>query len=100
MFYTLGIGVHRKYFAALAKQMNQVAPVSASRVEHAHACRDVSSQNLIEYVDINLPELLLNSQSHVASFPAIRISFEQMSARRIITSLMAHQYLWPTMSPA
>jgi hypothetical protein len=44
--------------------MHQVSSVPASRVEHAHTRRDVPAQNLVEHIDIDLPELLLNRQRH------------------------------------
>ena len=86
MFNSRRIRVHRKYFAPLAQKMHQVSPVPASGVEHAHAGRDVSSQDLIEHVNINLPELFLNGQRHFATVPAIggfawRSNFETTSAR-------------------
>jgi len=40
--------------------MNQISSVSTASVEDPHVCGDVSSQNLIEYVNINLAELFLN----------------------------------------
>jgi len=57
---TVDIFIHCIYFAPLAQQMDQVSSVSTTGVEDAHACDDVSSQNLIKYVNINLPELFLN----------------------------------------
>jgi hypothetical protein len=61
------IRVHRKDFAALAQQMNQIASVAASGVDNTHPGSDISTQNLIEYVDIDLPELFLNRERHCAS---------------------------------
>jgi predicted small metal-binding protein len=55
-----GILIHCEYLTAFAQQMHEVAPIAASGVEHTHTRRDVSSQNLIENIDINLPELFLN----------------------------------------
>jgi hypothetical protein len=40
--------------------MDQISSVSTSGVEHPHAWGDVSSQNLIEYVNIYMAELFLN----------------------------------------
>src|SRR5580658_3651129 len=54
------IRVHCEDFAALARQVNEVPSVAASGVEHAHARGDVSAQNLIEDVNIDLAELLLD----------------------------------------
>jgi hypothetical protein len=56
-----GILIQGKDFASFAQQMHEVAPVAASSIEYTHARRNVSPQNLIEHVDINLPELLLNA---------------------------------------
>src|ERR1700719_1304299 len=61
MLDTCSIRVQREYLAALAQQMHQVSPIPASGVEHTHIRCDVSAQNLIEYVDIDLAKLLLNA---------------------------------------
>jgi hypothetical protein len=58
------ISVQRENLAPFAQQMHQVSSVPASRVEHAHTRRDVPAQNLVEHIDIDLPELLLNRQRH------------------------------------
>jgi hypothetical protein len=58
--------VERKYLAALAQQMHQVSPIPASSVENAHSGTNVSAQNLIENVDVNLSKLLLQTQRHVS----------------------------------
>jgi hypothetical protein len=60
MLNAAGIRIHCKYFAPFAKQMDQISSVSAAGVEYPHARGDVSSQNLIEYININMAELLLN----------------------------------------
>jgi hypothetical protein len=56
----LGVGIEREYFAALAKQMDEVSSVAATGVEHSHGGGDVAAQDLIEDVDIDLSELFLN----------------------------------------
>lgn len=61
MLNTGGIHVQREYLAPLAEEMYQIAPVSASSIKNAHIRCDVPSQNLIEYVDINLSKLLLHA---------------------------------------
>ncbi len=61
MLNTVGIRVQREYLAPLAQQMYQISPVPTSSVEHTHTRCDIPAQNLIEYVDINLPKLLLNA---------------------------------------
>ena len=59
-----GILVDREDLATFAQQVNEVAPVSASGVKHAHAGLNVAAQDLIEDIDIDLAELLLNAQGH------------------------------------
>ena len=61
VFNTFSILVHGKDLTALAKQMNQIAPVTAAGVEHAHSGRNVPAQDLVEDININLSELLLNA---------------------------------------
>src|SRR5450631_2520933 len=56
----LGVGIEREDLAALAKQMDQIASVAASGIEHPQAGGDVSAQDLIENINIDLPELFLN----------------------------------------
>ncbi len=60
MLNTVGILIDRKNFAPLAQQMNQVSSVSTAGVEYTHASGDVSSQDLVKYIDINVAELFLN----------------------------------------
>jgi hypothetical protein len=43
--------------------MDKVASIAASGIEHAHARHDIAAQDLIEDIDIDLPELLLNVHS-------------------------------------
>jgi len=61
----IGIRVERKNLAALAEQMDEIASVAAAGIEHAHAGGDVSAQDLVEDVNINLSELFLNGQGHL-----------------------------------
>ena len=56
-----GIRIQGKYLAARAQQINQIAPISTTGIEHPHGRCDIASQNLIEDVDIDLSELLLNA---------------------------------------
>jgi hypothetical protein len=60
----LGIGVEREDLAAFAEQMDKITAVAASGVEHAHRSGNVSAQDLIEDVNINLSELFLNGERH------------------------------------
>ena len=71
--------VQRKDLAAFAQQVDQISSVTASGVEHAHAGGDVSPQNLIEDVNIDLPELLLYAQGHTAPF---LVGFEKVRRSR------------------
>src|ERR1035438_8137697 len=64
MLHAGGVGIQRKYLEAFSKQMHQISPVAASCVKDAHAGWNVPPQNLIEDIDINLPELLLNGHLH------------------------------------
>ena len=63
-----GVRIHREHLAAFAKQVNEVSAVSAPGVEYAHALVDISAQDLIEHVDIDLAELFLNIQRCASNF--------------------------------
>jgi hypothetical protein len=63
-----GIRVDCKHLAAFAKQVHQVSAISAPGVEHAHTLVDISAQDLIEYVNIDLAELFLDGQRSVSTF--------------------------------
>jgi hypothetical protein len=67
-----GILIQSKYVAPFSHQVDQVASETASSIEHAHAGRNVSTQNLIEDININLPELLLYAQGHCGTFSKYR----------------------------
>jgi len=54
------ICIHYKYLAPLTKQMHEVPAVSASGVQHRHIGGNVSAQNLIENINVDLPKLLLH----------------------------------------
>jgi hypothetical protein len=56
----IGIEVERKYLAPFAEQVDKIAAVTATSIEHTHARDNVPAQDLIEDVDIDLAELLLN----------------------------------------
>ena len=60
-----GVRVDCKHLAALAKQVNEIPAVSAPGVEHAHTLVDISAEDLIEDVNIDLAELVLNGQCRV-----------------------------------
>jgi hypothetical protein len=48
--------------------MNKISAVAASGVEHPHARRNVSAQNLVENINIDLSELFLYAQGHSGTF--------------------------------
>jgi hypothetical protein len=70
----LGVRVHGKYFAAFAKQVNQISAISAPGVEHALALRDIPAQDLIEDVNIDLAELVLKSQRCASVFLFVAVA--------------------------
>lgn len=57
----LGRFIDRKDLAALAQEMHEISSISAAGIENPHVRGDVSSQDLIEDVNIDLPELFLNA---------------------------------------
>jgi hypothetical protein len=65
---TFGILIQCEYLASFPQQVDQVPAVTASGVEHAHARSNVPAQNLVENIDIDLPELLLDAQGHYGTF--------------------------------
>jgi len=67
-----GIMIQSKHLAPFAQEVDQIAPVTASGIEHTHAGGYVSPQNLIEDVNVNLPELLLDAQCHHCTFSVYR----------------------------
>ena len=70
MLYTIAVLVECKYLAAFAQQVDQITPISASSIKNPHSRCDVPSQNLIEYVNIDLSKLLLNAKTHSATISA------------------------------
>lgn len=60
VLYTIAVQINCKYLAAFAQEMDQIAPISASSVKNTHSRRNISSQNLIENINVNMPKLLLN----------------------------------------
>ena len=63
-----GVRVDCKHLAAFPKQVNEIPAISATGVENARALVDVSAEDLIEYVDIDLAELVLYGQRRVSVF--------------------------------
>src|SRR5580692_11182303 len=60
MLDALRVRVQRIHFATFPQQIHQVAPIPTPGVEHLHPRRDISAQNLVEHINIDLPELFLN----------------------------------------
>lgn len=63
-----GVLIDCEDLAPFAHQVDQVPAVTATGIEHPHARCDVSTQNLVEDININLPELLLYAQGHRDTF--------------------------------
>src|ERR1035438_10148014 len=68
----LRVGVHAKYFVSLPEKIDQVAAASESRIEDAHSRRDAAAQDLVEEINVDLPELLWKADCHVGSRPVYR----------------------------
>lgn len=64
MLHSFGILVERKHLGAFAQKVNKVSPVTTSGIENTHSTCDVPSQNLIEYIDVDLSKLFLNAEGH------------------------------------
>jgi hypothetical protein len=61
MLYAVGVGVHGEDLALLTQQVHQVTSVSTAGIEYTHSGRDITAQDLVEDVDINLSKLLLDA---------------------------------------
>jgi hypothetical protein len=59
VLYALGICIDGEDLAAFTQEVDEVSSVAAACVEDTHSRSDVSSQDLIEDIDVDLPELLL-----------------------------------------
>jgi hypothetical protein len=57
---SFGVSVYSEDLASFTQKMDEVSSIAATSVKHTHSGRDVSSQDLIEDVNINLPELILH----------------------------------------
>lgn len=62
-----GFFVDSEDVASAAQQVDQVATITASGIEHDHSGRNVAAQNLIEEVDVDLTELFLKIQRNLFS---------------------------------
>ena len=60
MLHRFRVPVHREDFRARAQQPDQVASIPATRVDDPHRAVQIPAQNLVEHVNIHLPELLGN----------------------------------------
>ena len=60
VFYSRLICIKGKDLASFSQQMHQIAAISTSGVKDTHSGANVSSQNLIKNIDIDLPKLILN----------------------------------------
>jgi hypothetical protein len=60
MIDTFSILIQREDLTAFTEQVNEVSSITASGIEYAHTGRNVSTQNLVEDIDIDLPELFLH----------------------------------------
>jgi hypothetical protein len=49
---------------ALPQQIDEISAVTAPCIEDAHAGRDITSEDLIEDIDVNLSELVLEAWRH------------------------------------
>ena len=73
MLDAFSIRIQRKHLAALAQKMHQIAPVAAARIQNPHTRSNISTQNLVKDVNIDLPKLLLNVQTPFAFSRSITI---------------------------
>jgi hypothetical protein len=71
MLNSLGVPVDRKHLAPLAQQVNEIAAVAAAGVEHAQVGSDVTAEELIEEVDVDLAELVLEVEGQGRSFGVV-----------------------------
>jgi hypothetical protein len=62
------ICIYREDLAPLAQEMHQVPTVSTPRVEDTHSTGDVSPQNLVEDINVDLAELFLYVHRDFDSF--------------------------------
>jgi hypothetical protein len=65
---TLRICIDCEDLASFAEEMHKVSSVPATSVEDTHPGCDISSQDLIEDVDINLSKLLLHVHCDLSNF--------------------------------
>ena len=61
-------GVNTEHVVARPKEIDKIASVTASGIQHAHARGDASAQQLVEDVDVNLSELVLECRHAVKAY--------------------------------
>ena len=57
------VAIARGDVEAVREQVDEVAPVAAAGVEHAHAGRDPPAQQLVEQIDVDVAELIFQRWS-------------------------------------
>jgi len=67
MLNTLRICVYGEDLASFSKEMNKIPSVPAACVEDTHPGRNITPQNLVEDVDINLTKLLLDGHRNFST---------------------------------
>jgi hypothetical protein len=67
-----GILIKSHDFTPGAQQMHEVTPIPASGIKNTHSWRNVSAQDLVEDIDVNLPELVLDIERHFATILVAR----------------------------
>jgi len=64
MLHSVGVRVENRYLASRTQQVDEIASIAAASIEDAHFGGDVSTEDLIEDVDVDLSKLLLDGQRH------------------------------------
>src|ERR1700733_10163446 len=84
MLHAIAVRVQGKDLAALAQQMHQVAPITASGIQHPHSARNIPAKDLIEDINIDLPKLLPKIQRHTLTIlPRSKGSWEGQASKTI-----------------
>ena len=79
------VGIDGEDLTACAEEVDEIAAVPAASVEDAHGRGYVSAEDLIEDIDVDLPELLLQlawsfRECHV-HFPSVRCAADGFMGR-------------------
>ena len=93
MIHTVGIRIQRKYLAPHAQQVHQIPPKPAAGIQNRHPSSDISAQDLVKNINVDLPELLLNRQTPFARRRSITIggTSDVTSPPRRNTPLMSRE---------